>query len=173
MPVTLSNDEFLMLVYHRGSLNDFRSSCFLIEPTECSCSSSSNWICSSSRRTTWQLLLSAASICTDETASGYLVKARSSIDRLLPSLNLVGDFMAWNKNSSSAAPMTFIEKPLKTEHEPVCQLMCRALKPPRIKWNALADSCWFHCGCKISAFLYFCTDFLTIRGQAYLHAIRL
>ncbi len=59
-------------------------------------------MCSSTRTRTWSLLPSGASICTDETSSGYLVKVRSRIDGLLPSLKLVGNLVAWNTNYSSA-----------------------------------------------------------------------
>ncbi len=36
--------------------------------------------------------------------------------------------MAWNKNSSSEIPKSFIEKALKTKHKPVCLLMRRAIE---------------------------------------------
>ncbi len=52
------------------------------------------------------------------------------VEGLLPSLNLVGDVMAWNKNSSSAVCKSLIEKPLETEREPACQWMCGASTSP-------------------------------------------
>ncbi len=61
--------------------------------------------------------------------------------------------MAWRKNSSLAISNSVIEKPLGTEHEPVCQLMCGALNSSRIRqmrvWLATRRAPWMICSSSV------------------------
>ncbi len=85
--------------------------------------SSCNWICNASGTLTWSLFPNGASIFTAETLFEYFVNARSRIDGLSPTLNV----MVLNQNASLAVSKALIEKSQDTEvetDETNAQLIC-------------------------------------------------